>query len=439
MQDVIVIGAGFAGLAAATALEVQGRSVLVLEARDRIGGKVTSGPDELGRRVDLGGQWVCDDMPNVLELIDRHGLTLVAPQRRGRRIAHPVGDFDAIHGAFDEAIDEAHDQTSDESFGDVARRLPADVAVGVRASAQSTMCVDPDRYPAWHIADMFARAPMNVEELQYYVAETIHELALRMAAGLAEPVRTGVRVTAVERRGDRVIVTTSTAAALVGSGGDGGAGVDGAVETGGGAETDGGADDIVFEARHVVLAVPPQVVPDIAHTPALPADVVRSCRAFVAGQVRKVLVRYDRPFWNDLGLEGTVQFTDPTTLYLSATTNDEGAGLVAFVGGALSEHVRTLEASERKATLLALFADALGPEALQPISWVERDWVPDDLGAGGYQSVLVDPTARDAHDVLRRGLARVLFASTEISPSFPGYIEGAICAGRAAASAIASS
>jgi monoamine oxidase len=431
MQDVIVIGAGFAGLAAATALEAQGRSVLVLEARDRIGGKVTSGPDELGRRVDLGGQWVCDDMPNVLELIHRHGLTLVAPERKGRRIAHPVGDIDAMWAAFGEALEQVHDQTDDESFGDVARRLPADVAVGVRASAQSTMCVDPDRYPAWHIADMFARAPMNVEELQYYVAETIHELALRMAAELAEPVRPDVRVTALERREDRVIVTTSTGATgsvPAGSGGDDGAG----------GEAEGDAGGTVFEARHVVLAVPPQVVTNVAHTPPLPDDVARSCGAFVPGQVRKVLVRYERPFWNDTGLEGTVQFTDPTTLYLSATTNDEGAGLVAFVGGALSEHVRTLEPSERKATLLALFADALGPEALQPVSWVERDWVPDDLGAGGYQSVLVDPSARDAHDVLRKGLDRVAFASTEISPSFPGYIEGAICAGRAAANAIAS-
>lgn len=364
-------------------------------------------------------------MPNVLELIGLHGLTLVAPQRRGRRIAHPVGDFDAIHAAFDDVIAEALDQASDESFGVAARRLPADVAVGVRASAQSTMCVDPDLFPAWHIADMFARAPMNVEELQYYVAETIHELALRMAATLVEPVRTGVRVTALERREDRVILTASAGSASVASDPD-----------------DGGGDDAgggVFEARHVVLAVPPQVVPDVAHTPALPDDVARACRSFVAGQVRKVLVRYDRPFWNDVGLEGTVQFTDPTTLYLSATTSDAGAGLVAFVGGALSEHLRTLESSERKATLLALFAGALGSEALRPISWVERDWVPDDLGAGGYQSVLVDSTARDAHDVLRRGLDRIAFASTEISPSFPGYIEGAICAGRAAASAIVSS
>ena len=422
MQDVIVIGAGFAGLAAATALEAQGRSVLVLEARDRIGGKVTSGPDELGRRVDLGGQWVCDDMPNVLELIHRHGLTLVAPERRGRRIAHPVGDIDAMWAAFDEVLDQVHDQTDDESFGDVARRLPADVAVGVRASAQSTMCVDPDRFPAWHIADMFARAPMTVEELQYYLAETMHELAMRMAAELAEPVRTGVRVITLERREDRVIVTT--AADTTGSAADG---------------SEGGADGAVFEARHVVLAVPPQVVPHIAHTPPLPDDVGRSCRAFAAGQVRKVLVRYERPFWNDAGLQGTVQFTDPTTLFLSATTASDGAGLVAFVGGALAEQVRTLEPSDRKALLLGLIADALGPEATEPVSWVERDWVPDDLGAGGYQSVLVDPTARDAHEVLRRGLGRVVFASTEISPSFPGYIEGAICAGRAAAGAIVAS
>ncbi len=80
-----------------------------------------------------------------------------------------------------------------------------------------------------------------------------------------------------------------------------------------------------------------------------------------------------------------------------------------------------------------MLADALGPEALRPISWIARDWPPDDLGAGGYQSVLVDADARDAHDVLRQGLDRVAFASTEIAALFPGYIDGAIRAGRAAA------
>ena len=83
MTDVIVIGAGFAGLTAARELSRRGHSVVVLEARDRIGGRTWT-TERLGRTLELGGTWVHPTQPHVWAEITRYGLEVVAspePQR----------------------------------------------------------------------------------------------------------------------------------------------------------------------------------------------------------------------------------------------------------------------------------------------------------------------------------------------------------------------
>src|SRR5262249_21132841 len=81
--DVIVVGAGFAGLTAARELGLRGASVLVLEARDRIGGRTWT-TERLGRELELGGTWVHWAQPLVWAEIQRYGLALSqspAPER----------------------------------------------------------------------------------------------------------------------------------------------------------------------------------------------------------------------------------------------------------------------------------------------------------------------------------------------------------------------
>ena len=99
----------------------------------------------------------------------------------------------------------------------------------------------------------------------------------------------------------------------------------------------------------------------------------------------------------------------------------------------MSEQWRSLGAAARRRTLLEHLVEAYGAEAAQPTSFVERDWCPDEWGGGGYWNVLVDGAQSDAVEVLRGGVSGITFASTELAPTFPGYVEGAITAGRDAA------
>ena len=76
-HDVVVVGAGFAGLTAARELSLRGHSVLVLEARDRIGGRTWT-TERLGRTLELGGTWVHWTQPHVWAELSRYGLEVVA-------------------------------------------------------------------------------------------------------------------------------------------------------------------------------------------------------------------------------------------------------------------------------------------------------------------------------------------------------------------------
>jgi monoamine oxidase len=87
--NVVVIGAGFTGLSAARALKDAGVDFVLLEARDHVGGRVESRLNGLGERVDTGGQFLCDDMPELLALVKAKGKRLVETRFDGRPLSLP--------------------------------------------------------------------------------------------------------------------------------------------------------------------------------------------------------------------------------------------------------------------------------------------------------------------------------------------------------------
>src|ERR1700675_1303305 len=89
-SDVVIVGAGFAGLSAARTLMRQGKKVVVLEARDRVGGRVKAAKIA-GRTVDAGGMWVGPTQTRLLELIKEYDLHTVPQFETGLNIAEVGG------------------------------------------------------------------------------------------------------------------------------------------------------------------------------------------------------------------------------------------------------------------------------------------------------------------------------------------------------------
>ncbi len=414
-SEIIVVGAGFAGLAAAQVLAEAGLELIVLEARDRVGGRVESQRNSLGERIDTGGQYFCDDMPEIAALASRYAKTRVNALFDGRMLVDPpvvAGPLDDLFRRFvairdrAAALDPADPAIASLSVRAWAEAQP-DAYDAVRAflcAIEGLWCQPTDTLPLWYLASNDRRITNEVSELQYYLADTMHSLAEDMAATLGSRLRLNERVRALRYVADWVEVST---------------------------------DSVNYRCRHVVFALPPASARRITYDPPLPVDLCQALSAWKSGKVIKALVRYDRPFWRDGGLSGTVFFFDPVGLYAcDASRDDRHAAIVMFAAGGLAIRWSALDLPALKATLVDKLATTLGPAAANPLDITVRNWTDDLFSGGGYSDTIADFSAIDAEEVMRRGLPRVSFAASELSPSYPGYIEGAIVAGRTAAAQV---
>ena len=404
--DVVVVGAGFSGLAAATALHTAGRTVIVIEARDRVGGKVESSVDSLGQRFDSGGQYVADEMPEVRALVAAAGGRLVRNQPSGRSVTVPAGchrEWDRGEAAYEALRDRSDDPSNPDGerwFDDWVEELPmTDCAkAAVRSTADGQMCMDHRHLGLAHVADQLRRTPPLAAELQYSVDRTMHAVAEHLASTL--DVRTSSPVRNIEVYGGSVVARTPA---------------------------------LEVRARHAIVAVPPAVVHTIEFRPTLPRPVATAATKFVAADVTKIRLRYRTPFWREAGLDGTVRFTEPSGLYVADASVADAHALVVFVGGPLALAWRALGDGARLATVLERVAGAFGADACAPIDVHVRDWPPDEWGGGGYCQFVPGLGEPNQIQTLLGGAPGITFAATELSDRFPGYIEGALRAGRLAA------
>ncbi|HEV2506356.1 MAG TPA: FAD-dependent oxidoreductase [Mesorhizobium sp.] len=415
IHDVIVVGAGFAGLSAALALADDGLDVLVLEARGRVGGRVEARADSLGERHDSGGQFLCEDMPEVMALAKHHGKTLVTTPIDGAFTLQPEMSEEDSRALWDanvairdrmNAIDPADPAVRDLSVWDWLQRQPDDVDAksAFCSTVEGLWCQPIDAVPAWYLIDNDRRITNEVSELQYFLAETMLALAEDLAADLGDRVRLSVPVQEIRHDEDGVTLMT----------------VEGP-----------------FRASRVVVAAPPVVANRIVFSPPLPATLATALGAWRSGSVIKMRLRYARAFWRDQGRNGMVLWRDIHGLFVCDTSTDDAhPALVVFIGGPLALRLRALGDAALRAEVLARIAAALGPQILEPLDVAMRDWVDDRWSGGGYSDIVADFSAYDAEALLRAGTAPIHFASSELSLSFPGYVEGAIISGRAAAETV---
>jgi len=404
--DVVVVGAGFTGLTIAHELFRSGVSFIVLEARDRVGGKTESAVDDRGRLVDTGGQFANDDMTEVLTLAAAAGAERVHAAHPGRAVTVPVGvegdPWAEAKGLLDGlgAAEMADRRNVMRWVAGLDVRDP--VRDAVRSALNGATCCDSRRIPVSSVAQWNERTPMTAPELQSWFRPTMHSLALHLAAPFTDRIRLDCPARAMHIHDESVDVV---------------------------------ALDQVWHARQVVIAAPPSAYRSLFVTPPLPDDILDAAAAFEPGTVIKYLLGYDRPFWLDHGRNGIAQFLTPPGVYLADTSLPEAPTLVGFVGGPTAQEWLRHSPAQRRAAVLHHAATAFSHEALQPVSFLERIWATDEWGGGGYSNV---PTthAPDAVKTLVAGLPLVTFAGTELAARFPGYVEGAITAGRAAAAEV---
>ena len=410
--DILVIGAGFTGLSAATALIEAGLDVVVLEARDRVGGRVEALVNGLVERVDTGGQFLCEDMPEVMALAHKHGKALLEPAFEGALLSQPPlepGEDDRVYAASMairkrmKRLDPRGPAVLGLTVAQWLERQPEDgeAKAAFRAMIEGLWCLDIDRLPLWHLIDNDRRITNKETELQYFPTPTMHSLAEDLARSLGDRLCLSSPVTSIRVDAGGVTVT---------------------------------ANDTPIEARTVIVALPPTMARGIAFEPGLTPSITTALAAWESGAVIKVQLRYGRAFWRDHGLSGMVAWRSPSGLFAFDTSPvPERPMLTFFLGGPLALSMQGMDEEAIAVHAMARLVEALGPEAGEPIDVMLRNWTGDRWSGGAYSDLVVDMDATDAEQVLLAGTKRIVFAASELSPSFPGYIEGAIIAGRAAA------
>jgi putrescine oxidase len=436
-RDVVIVGAGAAGTTAANELKKAGLSVVVLEARDRVGGRLWTDVVD-GAMLEIGGQWVSPDQEALKKTIAELGLETYPRYREGdsvyigrdgkltrftgeifpvapeteREIVRLIDKLDAMVAEVDpdapwthpdaEALDRVsfeawlEEQTADQEARDnialfIAGAMLTKPAYAFSALQALLMAASAGSFS--HLVD----ADYILDER---VVGGLQQVPLLLAERLGEDVMLGQPVTEIRRGDSGVTVVTD--------------------------------EGLTVRARFVILAHAPILYPWIEFDPPLPRLKQQMHQHISMGFVIKVHAVYDRPFWREQGLSGTAfsPYELSHEAYDNTNHGDERGTLVGFVSDRDADDLFRVSADERKARILESLSHYYGDEAKNPLVYFESDWGAEEWTRGAYAASFdLGGLARYGAD-LRTPVGPIHFACSDMAGAGYQHVDGAIRMGR---------
>jgi monoamine oxidase len=448
--DVVVVGAGISGLVAARDLAGQGYDVLLLEARDRVGGRVLNhrltGRGTHGATVESGGAFIGPTQGHIARLAKELGVPTFLEYNEGNSVyvssltgrleysgtvppdptvladaAVLLQRIDGMAAEIDVAAPWTHPSAAQWDAQTLGEWIRANAINGpgvenlIECWTQPGFGADPNElsllYVLWYVAcsgderhvGTFARnsdTANGAQERRFVGGSQL--IPLRLARRLGDVVSLRAPVRRIEQRDGHVVVHSGRG---------------------------------TVRARRVVVAAPPPLVLGIEWFPRLPAKRLQLLRHLDMGQLMKCDAVYEKPFWREAGLNG-FGINDSgaaRAVFDNSPREGEPGVLLAFVGGSTWRQYGVLPRAERRRAVLEGFAAMFGEQALHPIDYVEHDWTRERWTTGGPVANYAPGTMLQFGPAIRKPFGRVHWAGTETSTYWTGYMDGAARAGERAA------
>ncbi len=436
--DVAVVGAGLAGLAAARAVRAAGASVVVLEARDRVGGRTLNEELGDGQVVEVGGQWVGPTQTRLLELARELGVGTFPTWTAGENVVEWAGSVRRYRGTIPRInpLVLADVQQAQLRLDRLARTVPPE------APWDAPRAVDRDgvTFETWlrrNVATRGARELLAIACRAVWAAEPrdlslLHFLFyVRSAGGLDALLDTEGGAQEARFLGGSQRLALRLAEELAGAG----------VEVRLGAPVrsidwePGGAVAGGVRARRVVLALPPVLTARIAYAPALPGFRDQLTQRMIQGAVWKCMAVYDEPFWRAEGLSGQgLSDRGPVALTFDNSPPSGSPGvLLGFLEGEEARRAGLLEPAERRRRVLDSFGRMFGERARTPERYLERSWAEEEFTRGCYGCYLPTGGWTSFGPALRAPIGPLHWAGAETATTWSGYMDGAVRSGDRAA------
>ncbi len=441
-SDVVVVGAGLAGLAAARALEAAGASAIVVEARDRVGGRTLNRNIGDGKIVEIGGQWIGPTQDRLAGLAAELDIESFPTFVTGENVLELNGKLRRYSGTIPRLNPIALLEIER-----IRRRIDAlarDIPAAAPWTAPAARSLDSTTLGAWLDQRMHLKVARRVVEIAVRTVwgcdsgEVSLLFALwyvNAAGGFNALIE--VEGGAQERRfaGGSQLISERMADELHGQ-----VLLDSPVRrvewTSSGVSVFAGETHL--RAKRAIVAMAPSLCERVEFAPNLPPPRTQLGQRMPWGSYIKCTAIYDEPFWRDDGLngEGVSDVGPATTTFDNSPIDGSPGALLAFVSGPEALALQPLPEGERRDAVLAGLARLYGPRASTPSEWIEQDWAREAYTGGGPVCFMPPGVWTGFGPALTALVGPIHWAGTETADVWPGYMEGAVRSGDRAAAEV---
>ena len=438
--DLAVVGAGLAGLAAARAAAADGTEVLVVEARDRVGGRVLNEQIGDGKVVEVGAQWIGPTQDRLAALAAELGVDTFPTYSVGENVMEYGGRLSRYTGTIPRInpLVLLDVERAQRRLNRLAKRVPLEAPWEAPNAAK----LDGQTAATWMRRNMATRPGRMLLQLgieavwaaQPEDMSLLHVLFYIHSAGSLQRLfdtengaqqdhfvggsqRVALRM--AEQLGEQRLVRNAPVRRI--RHGDDGVTVE--------------ADGATVRAKRAILAMAPTLAARLAYDPPLPGFRDQLTQRMPLGTVAKCMAVYDEPFWRGEGLSGQgTSDLGPVKLTFDNSPPDGSPGvLLGFLEGREARELGRLPARERRTAVVDCFRRLFGPRAARPDAYLERLWADEEWSRGCYGCHLPTGAWTNYGRALREPIGPLHWAGAEYATVWNGYMDGAVRSGQIAA------